>query len=824
MKRSRVVVGISFALGLAGLGLLVGSRGPAARPLPERLREGLEERAGHRADRPDAAVEFFRAQRVNGPGGVPSERYLAALERMRDLPRHSTAAGRFLPSRAAAGVRGGDQLMAADETGATWEPLGPGNIGGRTRSILVDPTDPSVMYAGAVAGGVWTTTDGGAHWAPLTDTLPNLAVATLAFGATPQVLYAGTGEGVYNGDAVRGAGIFASSDGGATWSQMAGTDVPDFYHVNKIVVGPASGEVYAATRTGVWRFDGASWAHALDPQRFGGCLDLAARADGGGDTVFAACGTFVQAAVYRAAQAQTGAAFSVVLEDTGMGRTSLAIAPSSPTTIYALSAEIRPGPYQDGLHAVFRSDAGGDPGTWTATVRNTSSTHLDTLLLSNTVYASLVECRYDNRNQYYNQGWYDNVIAVDPTNPDRVWAGGIDLFRSDDGGQHWGLASFWWGTPGHDPSYAHADQHAIVFPPDYDGATNKRIYFGNDGGLFTSADALGATLTGDQAPCDPSHGTFAFSDLNHGYGATQFYHGSVFPGATAYYGGTQDNGTVLGTDAWGSDGWVPILGGDGGVTAINPNRPMTTFYGEFTGASIAKTIDGGSHFFDATKGIDQGDGFLFITPYVLDARNPQVLWTGGAHLWRSTNGGAFWRRASAAVVHDPNAVSAIAISPLDSNRLLIGDTAGFIRRTTAGLAAGPRTRWSGTQITQGWVSEIAFQPGSSSVAYATVSTFGVPHVWQTTDGGLHWAPLDGATFPDVPADSIAVDPGNPGNLYVGTDVGVFFSGDGGASWAVESTGFPATVADHLAVSPALDGGNWLFAFTHGRGVWRVHLQ
>src|SRR5205085_6755641 len=129
-----------------------------------------------------------------------------------------------------------------------------------------------------------------------------------------------------------------------------------------------------------------------------------------------------------------------------------------------------------------RSTDGG--ATWTARVRNTSSNKLNTLLLTNPIIASGVECG-SPPSAYFNQGWYDNVIAVDPADSNRVWVGGIDLFRSDDGGANWGLASHWWADQVQEAQkYVHADQHTIVFHPQYDGINNKVMFVGNDGGLF----------------------------------------------------------------------------------------------------------------------------------------------------------------------------------------------------------------------------------------------------------------------------------------------------------------------------------------------------
>ena len=232
------------------------------------------------------------------------------------------------------------------------------------------------MYAGGVSGGVWKTTDGGQSWTPLADRIANIAVNSMAIHPeNPDVLYVGTGEGYFREIVrgtwlpLRGGGIFKTEDGGATWSQLSSTDNSSFHWVNDLIISPRNPDVfYTATRTGVHLSEdgGESWTHFLDPQVNGGCLDLAVRTDLAVDTVFASCGTFERATVYRRRMTAVGE-WEAVLSEAGMGRTTLAIAPSNQSVIYALSASNNPGPggrFEQALHAVYRSTSGGSPGSW----------------------------------------------------------------------------------------------------------------------------------------------------------------------------------------------------------------------------------------------------------------------------------------------------------------------------------------------------------------------------------------------------------------------------------------------------------------------------
>lgn len=589
-----------------------------------------------REDEPDRAAEY-RALQLSGSDD-PVRSLELAQEAMRAMPRYSTADQALREPRPAGGI-------TADSESApfsTWRFLGPGNVGGRTRVLVIDPVEPDVMYTAGVSGGIWKTTTGGTRWTPVGDDLANIAVNSLVMHPTDRnVLYAGTGEGYFREEVrgtalpLRGNGIFVTRDAGETWTQLASTGSSDFHFVNDLVISTHDpSRVYAATRTGVWRSrdGGTTWQRVLSTTVTGGCLDLAYRSDTQGDFLLAACGTFEQSAVWRSKNAETDAQWESVLSEPNMGRTTLAIAPSQPSVIYALAASNEPGRFHQGLLALYRSDANGDEGSWTAQTTKQSS-GIGPLLLTN-VITGVADICAGGSDEYVTMGWYCNTVAVDPTNPDRVWAGGVDLFRSDDGGRNWGIASYWW--PSTADSFVHADQHAIVFHPRYDGVNVKTVYFANDGGLFRTDDALAGTATAQNAPCNPANSRMEFVDLNNGYGVTQFYHGAVSPDGRTFIAGAQDNGTVLGTIEGGPNAWTPVIGGDGGYVAIDPTRP-DYMYGQTQWGAMMRSQNGGKSFRRILTGL-QGD-FLFIAPFTLDPQNTNRLWLGGQSLWTSAGRG-----------------------------------------------------------------------------------------------------------------------------------------------------------------------------------------
>jgi hypothetical protein len=876
-------------------------------PRAAALFKGETDLDGERFDQPREALEWYLQKRLpKGEKQLPIERYFAAKEKIKQMKRFSSAKGKNLPPQAngndaeildpgdgefpngTGGGGAGDGSASTSGALGTWQSLGPGNVGGRTRTLVIDPSNPDVMYAGAVAGGIWKTTNGGTSWAPLDDFLANIAVSSLALDPTnSNTIYAGTGEGFFNADGVRGAGIFKSTDAGAHWTRLAATaSNSNFFFVNDIVVSNVNSQhVYAATGTGVLRsLDGGStWTLVLNvPTVLGsttgvrGAMDLVIRTDQPTDYIFVAAGTAFnpgepQSRIFRNTDAGGAGTWDEVYTEAAMGRTSLAIAPSNQNVIYAMSDSFAAGTFNLGLLGVFRSTSSGDPGTWTTQVRNNSANKQDTLLLSNPINAALVECGLGTSNQFLNQGWYDNVIAVDPTDPNTVWAGGVDVWRSDNGGVNWGVSSYWWfqgnGTPpsNGDPQLVHADNHVIVFHPNYNGTTNQTMFVGDDGGIYKTANAKtghvgyvngttpsGGTITTASPICGNAFAPGAaftvpdpviWGPLNNNYTVTQFYHGLPYPNGQTYFGGTQDNGTNRGRDLDGPNAWERVFGGDGGYVAVNPANTNTIFF-ETTGLTIRRSTNGGLTSAQVISGIS-GDAFPFITVFRMDPNTPTRLWIGGRFMWRTDNNATTWTRTSNAQ-QTGGSITAMAIAPGNSNVVIDGAASGQLRRTTIGLTANaasvlntvwlqsftPRGNGNGT------ISWVEYDPSNINNVWATISNFnGTPnaqgtsagHVFKSTDGGNTWALADGTqtpgninAIPDIPAHSVVIDPNDNQRIYVGTDLGVFVSLDGGANWARETTGFSNTVVESMTAVNN-NGVTTLFAFTHGRGAFKVTI-
>jgi len=795
-----------------------------------------------RADEPDAALEYFMNQRLGDRFEVyPVERYVVARERVEQIERDRRAdADLGIMRRAVGGIQG-------------WSELGPGNIGGRTRSILISPVDPSIMYAAGVGGGVFKSTDAGASWSAQLDFAPNIAVNSMAMDPqNPDVIYAGTGEGFFNGDAIRGLGIFKTTDGGANWTQLPGTldgvvETGAFYRCNKLQTSPNQPDtVYAATRFGVWRSTdaGANWELVLENNNFSttpvqdaggtfaGALDLQVRpgsiGSGEDDSLYATFGSFSKGALFRSTDGGdtwTNISVGTPLDVPNQGRMTVAIAPSNPDFVYVCMADNGTLSGSSGggtgqIVDVFLSTDAGD--TWTARLNPASDAN--SVLLSNPIAS--VPC---GGSSFLNQGWYDNIIAVDPANESIVYVGGVDLFRSDDGAANFRPMGYWF-LDGDEPQGLHADMHEIVFHPGYNGTTNQTMFAGNDGGVYRTDNAR-ADLSDILCPDFVSDlSDVVWTDLNNGYGVTQFYHGDASANSDLFIGGAQDNGTS-GIDSVGApNSWTDLFGGDGGYVAISSTNPDTLFLETQRFANIRGTTNGGASYFNASVGLFDSntgeplDSGLFITPFEMDPSDDTILWTGGGDIWRTTTSGVGWANVSN-FAGSQGTVSAIAIDRTQSNNVIVGFSSGLVATTNNALAPNPSwtVRDEINGLNTGFISSVAIDPNNPNTIYATSSSFGTLQVWKSENFGNFWTSIDGiglAGIPDIPVHWIEVRPGASDQLFVGAEVGVFASDDGGVTWSIESTGLPNTVVETLE----FQNPDTLVAFTHGRGAFITALD
>jgi len=720
--------------------------------------EGEERGATFGAD----ALRFQLMKLRDARGRIPRDAYARAKAQIDRL--RASAAARSVEFAPAPQISGA--MFSASAPSAAigpspiapqrWRWLGPGNIGGRVRALAISRTSPSTMFAGSVGGGIWKTTDAGASWAPVDDFMASLSVSSIVFDpSNASVLYAGTGEGYGNADALRGAGIFKSVDGGATWKPV-GRTASQSTAVNRLAIAPSGGVLLAATNTGLWRSadNGASFAPAttgITPQDvdFSPVDALKAVAGGYGAIVYSWDG---------GATWQSASGLPLT-----SGRIELAYARSQPDTIYAL--------VDTGGGTLYRSTNAG------ATFAPASATPL----LEN------------------GQGWYDAALWVNPKDANHVVVGGVNLRQTFDGGATWNWIS----------DRIHVDQHVIVEDPRFDDVAYRAVFIGNDGGVYRASNIRAAAQTG-------------YTALDNNLGVTQFYGGAGSAATGVIVGGTQDNGTLV-RQPQSATSWKSTLGGDGGFVSADPTD-ASYFYAETIYLQLFRSGDAGATWTSVGGGIaDAGQSANFIAPFALDPNDANRMYAGGARLWMSANvksAAPTWKAIFGSA--SANHVSAIAIAPSASDVVWVGRIYGNVYRTSNATAAAPSFAAVNAPTYGNFVTHITVSPFDPNVVYVATGGFGSENLIKTTDGGATWTDATGGDttgLPDVPVNDLEIDPQDAGTLYAATEVGVFTSHDGGATWDVPQSG-PANVA----VDDLFWMGTTLVAATHGRGMFSIDVN
>jgi photosystem II stability/assembly factor-like uncharacterized protein len=685
----------------------------------------------------------------------------------------------------------------------SWTPVGPApiinlgseSVSGRITGVAADPTNANTVYVASAGGGVWKTTDGGTTWSALTDTQSTLFMGAIAIApSNSQVIYAGTGEANNSGDSYYGRGILASTDGGATWTLDTAGGQFDRRTIGKIVVDPTTPTtVYAAVsgfgvngltgNTGIWKSTdgGANWTNTTAGpigDTFDPYTDLVINSVSP-NILFAAVGNIFGSAsngVYETTNGgTTWTAAGNFPGGAGDGRITLAIAPSLSTTLYAAIQDPTSGATFGSLLEVVSSVNAGL--TWTNLGAPT--------------------------NYMGGQGWYDSTLAVDPSNPNTVYAGGTTnggapgIVESINGGVSW--TGIFTGTTAISP---HSDSHAMTFD------ANGKLLEGDDGGIFRLDN--------------PTIGSIAWSDLNGNLQITQFTGIALHPtDPNTAYGGSQDNGTEKFA---GTLPWSQVAGGDGGFVRIDSSNPQTVYHTFFyeagqTPSFFERSDDGGATFTPKTSGINTNDPANFYPPYVIDPSNSSRLLLGTDHVYETTNRGELWTAIGTPGVNGFNAadqkVDSIAIAPSAPNTVYVTAGGSIFVTTNDGTTWTPINEPSFTDR----FADLVVDPASSTTVYAVRNRFtGGPngHVFKTTNGGTNWTDISN-NLPDTPTNAFALDPQN-GALYVGTDIGVYASDDGGTTWSVFQTGLPNVQVVELAENTS---ESLLAAGTHGRGMFEI---
>lgn len=711
------------------------------------------------------ALEEFEKTKDPALGYVPVERLITALE----YAKQFRAPGAALSS--VPWVERGPYVDTAGPSGNSRP--NSDRTSGRIRALWVDLSDATgnTVWTGGVAGGLWKTTNinsNPANWTPVDDFMDNLAITAICQNpANNQIMYLCTGEAFFNFDAVRGAGVWKSTNGGATWTQLASTT--SYQYCTRILCD-AAGNVYLATRgNGLLRSTngGTSWT-AITPTGLGADVaDLRISSTGRMHITTGIFGTcnYRYTDIPSTVAAATWTTPSTPIPTANLGSVRVELACKG-NTLLAMPSD---GSYM--VPTLFKSTDGGD--TWAATG-------------STPGFAS-------------GQAWYCMAADINPADNNNMVVGSLDCYETTDGGATWTKISTWVGSSG---QYVHADQQNIIW---YSASSQSRILFACDGGIHLSTD--GGTTTRDR---------------NVGLRLKQFFSVAMHPTNYNYFlAGAQDNGSHRFRNA-GLGGSVEVTGGDGAYVHIDQNEPLFQFT-SYVRNQYRRSTDGGNTWSSINLSSSTGQ---FINPTDYDDVN-NIMYCGNSagtyRRWLNPQSGS--TNEIVTVSNMSGSVLAVTVSPYTSNTCYFGTTSGsgVLRIDNANtFVSGSAGTLINTGISTGSINCVNVGTSDNNLIISS-SSYGVQQVWVSSNGGASWTNVDG-NLPDMPVRWCMFSPGsNNQKAILATEAGIWYTHllNGSSTVWISDPFFPPVRTDMLQYRAA---DNTVAAATHGRGLWTQSLQ
>ena len=657
----------------------------------------------------------------------------------------------------------------------TWELLGPSstpangtgqlNGNGRLNCIAFHPTDANTIYVGAPSGGFWTSTDNGNNWTQSISGLVRLGVSSIVIHpTTPTTIYIGTGD--RDAGDVAGYGVWRSTDGGATWAAYH-AGMPDIT-VNEIIMDPTDpNKMYAGCSNGyVYRTadGGANWSAS---NFLGGVTPKDIAFHPSDPSIIYAGTDFGE--FHRSTN--SGATFTRVTSGlvSGGNRVAIAVSPDQPDYVYALIGG------GSGLVGIYRSTNSGASFSARTTTPN---------ILGYSTVGS------DSRSQAF----YDLVIVADPNDADIIYTGGINLWKSTDGGTNMTCVSYWVGPIGGIDG-VHADQHALEFSPH-----NGNLYNGNDGGIYVTAN-----------------GGTNWTDISDGLNIAQLY--KIGVSQQTYdlgINGYQDNGTAICNNG----AFTTEIGGDGMECIIDPTDD-TYMYGALYYGDIRRSTNGGSTFASIATAIGLNGGW--VTPYKLDPNDVNRMFAGYKDVWRSDNVKAAtptWSTISS--FSGTSNIRDLAIAPSNSSVMYVSRSGSAFYRSNDATVANPTwTNLSAGLPTSITPADIEIDPTDPTHLFIALGN----KIYESTDSGVSWTDVSG-TLPSISLNTIVIDKNSPVEaMYVGMDAGVYYKDNNLADWVAYDFGLPAIEITELEIYEGLANcKGTLYAATYGQGFWKSDLK
>ncbi len=673
-------------------------------------------------------------------------------------PRVKESGGRFeAVSEGLARAIVDQKRTIGGRTGASWSLIGPKSTAinggnGRVNAVRVHPTNSSIVFACAPAGGLWKSTTGGSTWTPISDAIAVLGATDVAFDPTnTNTMYLVTGDGEA-GDAVS-TGIYKSTDGGTTWAATGLTfTMSSRRTLSKILINPTTGAVIVGGSAGIYRSldGGATWAQTSTKS----VRDLEFQPT---NPSVVLAGGYGSAGLGRSTDG--GATWSPVasIPTAGVSRVAVAVTPLDPNYVYCLVGNNT----DYGYKGVYLSTDAG----LTFTLQSSTPNILGWNAAGNDAGG---------------QAWYDLSIAVDPSVKTTIYTGGVNIWKSTTSGATWACVAHWSGSGA---PYVHADNHDLMFA----GST---LWVSNDGGVFASTNG-GSTWT----------------DKSGNLPIAQFYgFGQSTTNANVLIGGQQDNGTNLTSN--GGTSFSEVLGGDGMQCFIDRTNDNNMFASIYYGDLYRSTTGGSSFNFIYT--VPGGD---WVTPWMQDPSVATTLYAGGTNVYKSTNNGTAWASISASLAI--GTILQLDVAPSNNLNIVASSSSRVMKTINGGTA------W--TEITAGLptglaIQSVRFSPTDANKIYVCYASYAGTSVYCSTNGGTTWANIS-TGLPAIPANCLAFQ--SNGDVYCGTDLGVYLLSAGGTTWTAFTTGMPGVPVTDLDIF--VPTGR-LRASTYGRGIYESPLN
>jgi PKD repeat protein/photosystem II stability/assembly factor-like uncharacterized protein len=662
----------------------------------------------------------------------------------------------------------------------TWIEIGPiakpnngtgqPNGNGRLNTICFHPTMANTMWVGAPAGGLWKTTDGGSNWTSNTDEMATLGVSSMLVDPTDtSTMYLGSGDRDAN-DAP-GLGVYKSTNSGVSWTQS--NSGMGNKTVGAMVMHPSnSSYILAATSGGIYRTQnaGTSWSLQSNTINF---KDIKFK-PGSSNIVYA-----TEASGYGGFYKSTdgGASWTEITSGlpSNAQRYVIGVSADDPNVVYVLCS------ISSIYGGLFKSTDSGA----TFSTQSTAPNILD--------YS-------ENGSGSSGQGWYDLAIEVDPNDADVVFVGGVNIWKSTNSGVAWDCAAHWVGSS--TAASVHADQHWFAFSP-----VNGNIYACNDGGIYYSAN-----------------GGTTWPELSSGLGIGQLYKLGVSQQThELVINGYQDNGTAL----WDNTIFRTERGGDGMECLIDYSDDNYMYASVYYGNIARSTNNGysfGSFAAQNTNGITESGAW--VTPYILDKDDPNIMFIGYKNVWRTIGAKSanvnFEAISNNLAGSNSSNMRQLRQSKVDGNRLfsIRGDNKFF--RSDNALGSNPS--WSDLTSSlpySGTLRDVETSPTNNNILWISLNN----QIWKSTNGGSSWTNIT-SNLPNLNYNTIMADPLSNGGLYVGSVAGIYYIDNSLSSWITFDDDFPSNVSvEELEIyHPQGDWeGSRIRAATYGRGLWESDL-